>query len=168
LVEHKGFPEYQLKDSTTWNFFKDDWGMELDEYLQHFADGVDAGIVFLHGPAEEGAVKYIKKLREDGHTIHIVTWRAMGTKSIQNTGEWLHREGIEFDTLTFAKDKRVVPTDIFIEDNMDNFKSLEAHGVRAVIMDRPWNCELETEWRVKNWAEFYNLVCDEMGLHQIA
>jgi 5'(3')-deoxyribonucleotidase len=161
LVTHKGFEKYDLGESTSWNFFKDNWGMSTVDFLQHFEDGVNAGVVFLHGKPEEGAMKHMRQLREDGHTIHIVTHRSVGKKSIQNTGEWLHREHIEFDEITFAQDKTTVrDLDVFIEDNIENFLTLEQAGVRSVIMDRPWNRELDTPFRVNGWEEFYHMIGD--------
>jgi uncharacterized HAD superfamily protein len=158
LVEHEGYNPMDLPDSTCWDFFLHDWNMTLENYLRHFAAGVDAGVIFLHGEAEQDAAKYISQLKRDGHQIHIVTHRQIGTKSISNTGEWLAREGIEFDTLTFAKDKTVLPTDFFIEDNVDNFLALEAAGTRVVLMDRPWNSHHDTPYRVSGWAEFYDFI----------
>lgn len=160
LVEHEGFPEYELGETTTWNFFKDDWGMSLEDYLMYFERGVDAGIVFLHGEPHLDCVDVLNRLREDGHTLHIVTWRQVGQRSVHNTSDWLLREKIPYDTLTFAKDKTILPVDIFIEDNMDNYTSLCESGVRAVLMDRPWNHDLTDAVRVQNWNEFYEFVGD--------
>lgn len=158
LVTKEGFDPYDLGESTTWEFFRENWGMSLEDFLMYFADGVNAGVVFLHGEAEIGARDNIEKLRDDGHEIHIITHRSVGTKSVQNTGEWLQREGIEHDTLTFARDKTVIYTDIFLEDNVDNFLELEKNGSRPFIFDRPWNQHLETDWRVKSWDDFYSNV----------
>lgn len=158
MVDHKGYDPKDLPDSTSWDFHKVDWNWTTEEFLQHFAAGVDAGVVFLHGAPEEGTVKYIRKLREDGHSIHIITHRAVGTKSVQNTGEWLAREEIPFDSLTFSADKTVVKTDYFIEDNVDNFLALEAAGTRPVLMRRPWNSYFDTPYEVTTWEQFYEFV----------
>jgi 5'(3')-deoxyribonucleotidase len=159
LIEHRDFAKEALPDTTTWNFFEDDWNMDLETYLGLFADGVDAGVVFLHGPPHEGCVEVLEKLRADGHRLNIVTHRmSAGTKPVHNTIDWLQREGIPFDGLTFDSDKTVVNNDIFIEDNVDNFLSLEHAGVRSFIMDRPWNQYLDTKYRVYSWYEFYSRV----------
>lgn len=158
MVDHKGYDPKDLPDSTCWDFHKVDWGWTTAEFLEHFAAGVDAGVVFLHGDPEEGAVKYIQQLKNDGHTIHIITHRAVGTKSVQNTGEWLAREGIVFDSLTFSADKTIVKTDFFIEDNVDNYNALEEAGVEVVLYDRPWNQYAEHAYRVSGWEDFYQFV----------
>ncbi len=158
MVDHKGYDPKDLPDSTGWDFHIVDWGWTTEQFMEHFAAGVDAGVVFLHGEPEEGAVKYINQLREDGHTIHIITHRSVGAKSVQNTGEWLAREGIKFDSLTFSGDKTIVKTDFFIEDNLDNYNALLDVGTDAVLYDRPWNQKDGVARRVAGWAEFYEYV----------
>jgi 5'(3')-deoxyribonucleotidase len=158
LVTHEGFPEYDLGESTSWNFFKDNWNMSTSDFLKFFAAGVDAGIVFIHGEAMEGCAETITRLRERGHKVHIVTHRSVGTLSVASTDAWLRREGIPFDTLCFSEDKTIVKTDIFIEDKVENFCALERAGVDAVLMNQKWNAHHPTQYRVNNWKEFGNFV----------
>lgn len=159
LVTHCDFPRYDLGESTSWEFFKDNWGMELADFLRHFEDGVNADVVFTHGEPEPYSVDTIALLRDEGHSIHIVTHRELGC-SVENTARWLRKHGVKYDTLSFSKDKTVVPVDVFIEDNMGNFTALEQAGVRSVLMNRPWNQDLQTDYRVNNWLEFYEFVKD--------
>lgn len=147
-----------LPNPTSWEFYEVDWGWDLDKFMYYFTKGVDAGFIFVYGGAEAGAAKNIARLRDDGHSIHIITHRSVGTHSVSNTGVWLKRAGIEYDELCFSKDKTTIPTDIFIEDNVENFLALEAVGTRAFIMDRLWNRHLDTSHRVSSWDEFYERV----------
>lgn len=139
LVQYEGFTSDQLPDPTCWEFYEVDWGLSLKEYLEYCELGVNAGEVFSWGWPEAGAAGVIDLLRNDGHTIHIVTHRKFGRKSATNTELWLNQNNIRYDTLTFAADKTLVNVDIFIEDNVDNYLALQAAGVHAVLMDRPWN-----------------------------
>jgi uncharacterized HAD superfamily protein len=158
LVEHEGFNPDDLGDPTCWEFYDKDWGLHLNEFLEHFAEGVDRGIVFVHGDPHQGTVETLTRLKDDGHTIHIVTHRQVGQLSTENTMYWLKKHGIPHDTITFSKDKTIVNNDYFIEDNVDNHLSLEAAGVRSVLMDRPWNEHHNTWARIRNWDEFYEWI----------
>ncbi len=134
--------------------------MTLEEYLQYFAEGVNAGVVFEWGGVEGGAQKMLDNLKLDNHTIHLVTHRSVGNCSMKNTEVWLKHHGIVYDTITFAKDKTILPVDVFIEDNVDNYKAQRDAGVFTVMMDRPWNQELTDAYRVYDWWEFYDVVSD--------
>jgi 5'(3')-deoxyribonucleotidase len=154
LVTHRGFDRYDLGESTSWNFFKDNWGMTTPEFLGYFRDGVEAGVIFQHGEAEPYAKEVIDDLRDAGHTIHICTFRTIHEACPQITMDWLKRVGIEYDSITFSEDKTVIKTDIFIEDNMENYMHLLGAGTVGIMMDRPWNRALKNARRVENWIDF--------------
>lgn len=155
LVDHEGFDEALLGETKVWDFFLE-WGLSLESYLDYYAKGVDAGVVLLHGDPHEGCRWFMNRLREDGHTLHIVTYRTVGRRATQNTMEWLQRESIPYDSITFSKDKTIVNNDFFIEDNLDNFHALNRAGIVCYLMDRPWN-EIEDVYnrRVSGWEDFY-------------
>lgn len=161
LVTKKGFNPESLPASTCWDFYSEDWGLTLEEYLTYCNEGVDAEVVFLHGKPTKDAKKVLDWFKDDGHTIHIVTHRTFGQKSATNTEAWLKREGIPYDTLTFAKDKTVVPVDVFIEDNADNYDALVAAGVDVVLLDQPWNKYATHANRIYSWNMFDNYVTTE-------
>lgn len=160
LVHYRGFSAFDLPDSLTWNFWKDQWGMTMDEFLGYCNDGVDAGVVFGWGQPEDGTAGVLYELQERGHTIHLVTHRMFGDRSVQNTEDWLKQNNIPFDTITFAKDKTVIPVDLFFEDNVDNYNALVDAGTAAVLFDRPWNQDATDATRVYNWYDFETLVDD--------
>lgn len=157
LVESEGFDPDSLPEPTCWEFYEKDWGLTLDEFLTLFAKGVDAGYVFRVGDPHDDCVEIMRTLHLD-HSLHIVTHRTIGERGVQNTMEWLFEKQIPYDTITFSRDKTIVKTDLFIEDNVDNFLALEEAGVQAVLMDRPWNQHLDTPYRVEDWCAFYEYV----------
>lgn len=166
LVEFKGYDPDKLPHPTRWEFHED-WGMTLDEWLKLFAEGVDAGVIFLHGEPFEGAIEAINRLRTNGHTIHIVTHRTVGDRAVQNTMEWLQRVGLHYDSLTFAKDKTVIKTDVFIEDNIDNFEALWEAGTEAYLINRPHNENYDTKYRVNSWEEFEQQVYMKAEMNEL-
>jgi len=160
LVMKKGFDPLTLPTPTCWDFFREQWGISNDEYFKLYAEGVDAGIILWTGRPHPGCAEVISNLRKEGHKINIVTHRTVGKQAIPATVDWLQRNGIVYDTITFSADKTAVKNDLFIEDNIKNFIALEEAGVRSVLMDQAWNIEHETPYRVYDWDDFYDFVID--------
>lgn len=122
--------------------FYEDHGFTAEQFWQQCHDGVDAGVIFRVGEPRPGAVDAIARLKAAGHRIHIKTARHFGAEgaSERNTREWLAEHGIEFDTLTMTTDKTAGPRcDVFIEDSVANYDALVAAGVRAALVNVPWN-----------------------------
>lgn len=135
-----GYPADLMTDPMRWEFYRD-WGMTDVEFVAACNAGVDAGIVFRTGGTLPGAADAWRRIRAAGHEIHSVTDRAFGTgdKSEQNTIEWAAEEGLLYDSLTFSADKTVVPTDVFVEDKLENYDALTAAGRVVYLIDQPWN-----------------------------
>ncbi|ATN94033.1 5' nucleotidase [Mycobacterium phage Kumao] len=146
---HLGDPT--LPEPDRWEMWVS-WGMSYEEWHREFVAGIESGVIFGTGEPHEGAVEALRELAKDNF-IHIVTHRDIHVKAFGLTAEWLHEVGIPYTSLTFSKDKTIVPTDIFLEDNVDNAKSLEDFGTVAILMDRAWNRYSRIE-RVSGWPEF--------------
>jgi hypothetical protein len=125
---------------TRWEFYED-WGLDLDGFLATCHDGVDAGIVFAHGEPYPNTAEAFHLIQQAGHTIHVVTDRSFGSngKSEAHTRTWLDCHGLPFDSLTFSADKTVVRLDVMVDDKIANYDALEAAGVDAYLLTRPWN-----------------------------
>lgn len=154
-----------LPQTKTWNFFEEPgWDSTLDDYLRWCHEASEAGHLFNSQPPHPGAVEGIQGLKEDGHSIHIMTYR-MFPGAIANTEAFLRKWDIPFDTISWTKDKTLVPVEIMIEDNVENAQALTDAGTIAVIVDRPWNQEWDG-YRVGNyegpreqdWEQFIDLV----------
>lgn len=139
-----------------WHFYQDQWGLTLEEFLSHMQDAVTAKAIFHTGDPIAGSVKALTALREQGHEIHIVTNRPQRGAD-RATKNWLDTHQIPHDSLTFSEDKTVVPVDVFLDDRPENYDSLVARGVTAVLFDQPWN-RRHTGIRVSSWAEFRMLI----------
>lgn len=151
---------YDLSDTPDcWNWFEE-CGMSRQQFedLMHFS--VDDLQLFWRGDVLDDAAQHISALKDAGHEIHIVTHRTSGYlySSEQATEYWLGYKGFRYDSLTFSADKTVVPVDVFIEDNLDNYDALEAAGIKAYLVNRPYNqVEGDGRRRVNSFAEFANL-----------
>jgi len=140
LIKWHLYDAEELPNPTGWDFHQA-WGFEREDFEAVCNDGVDSTIIFGTGDPYPGTAEAMHRIKDAGHSIHIVTARFFGSPGMaqRNTMQWLAEHDIPFDTVTFARDKTVVRTDYMIEDNLGNFDALQAAGTHAVLMDRPWN-----------------------------
>jgi len=99
--------------------------------------------LFYGSDALKGAAEAIKILREYG-TVQIVTKQ----RSIENkidTLKWFDKVGIEYDSISFVKDKSVVCCDFFIDDYHENFINCGGDGAVGIIINRPYNENVDLE-----------------------
>lgn len=134
-----GRDDSTLCATKTWHFYED-WGYTLEEFIAHCDAGVDAGYVF-SGPARSRAAQSVQMLKDAGHSIHIITDRAFGSPGASQlaTRIWLANHSIPYDTLDFSADKTIVPTDLFIEDKLENYDALDATPCQPWLVNRAWN-----------------------------
>lgn len=123
-----------------WDFYKD-WGWTGQQFVDMCNAGADAGFIFC-GPARHNAAKAVQTVKELGHTVVIITDRPFGSTpyvSQMNTQKWLAQHKIPFDEIYFSADKTCVPTDMFVEDKLENYDALDAAGVEVYLINRAWN-----------------------------
>lgn len=135
---------YGFKDGAEephhWDFYEY-WGMDRHEFKQICDDGADAGYVFCGG-TRPSAVESVRRVRDLGHEVIIITDRQFGSTpsvSHEHTRNWLAEHGIEHDELHFSADKTIVPTDLFVEDKLENYDALIAAGTPCFLINRAWN-----------------------------
>jgi len=127
----------------SWNFHEQWNGMDRKEFNSHCDDGVDDGFVF--GPGRHltrpNFFESLRIIKEMGHKIIIITHRYQGSpgNAELNTYKWLHPVIDIIDEIHFSHDKTSVPTDMFVEDNLQNYDALKAAGTDAYLINRPWN-----------------------------
>lgn len=123
------------------------------------------------------AVDTIKKLKEEGHEIVIVTarWPEGNCDVYGLTLEWLKKNDIIYDDIVFnASDKSKVALekklDVFIDDSFKNCISVANIGVKAYIIDSRTNKGLESEnvTRVYSWPDVYDHLADIGDTFEVA
>ena len=120
---------------------------------------------------KEGAKEYIEKLKDDGHTIVIITGRDNGeyTDPYGMTKKWLREKEIPYDKLIFVNgyknDKQGKAAkciengiDVMIDDSRGICKECFLNNITTLIMDKPCNRELKEITRVHNWKEIYEFI----------
>lgn len=152
------------------------WGLTPEEFRSWCDKATDEGFMFYDSPPEPGAVEATHMLAEAGHTIHVVTARDYGSigAAQRNTIRWMEEYGFVFHSLTFDPDKTVVPTHLFIEDNVGNYDALHAAGTEAWLIDKWFNKDEpgRRRRRVGSTLEFAQMIIDRtatpgIGTHGI-
>lgn len=157
---------YYMKDMYNW-----DEETDYDFWIKN---------IFLYAkenPAIQGASENIKKLKENGHTIFIITARKFATpddnckeelkeKMKETVKEWLAKNKIEYDYIIFSKEdksKNIIENDIdvMIEDSPNNLKNL-SKLTKMICYDWPYNKGIENDniYRCYNWNEIYDKILE--------
>lgn len=136
-----------------------------------------AKYIFLYAtenPVIDGVSKNIKKLKEDGNNLYIITARGLAGPDVTNieirdkmrntVKNWLAKNDIIYDELIFTtedksqaiKDKKI---DVMIDDSPYNLKSL-SKITKMICYDWPYNQEINNEniYRCYNWDEIYEYI----------
>jgi hypothetical protein len=107
------------------------------------------------------SVETLKKLKEDGHKIILITARfEYDTFDVrETTKKWLEEKDIPYDKLIInAATKRQAAeennVDVFIDDSFTNCMDVAEAGIKTFIMDGRYNSKLNDEkiTRVYSWA----------------
>lgn len=121
--------------------------------------------IYQNVPIKKGAVKTIKKLKELGHEVYVITARKnkhLKVDAKELTLNYLKKEGIIVDdVITDAKDKCKICDDldinIILEDSDYNFFALEKDGFDVILFDE-FNKHKDIKKRVTNWKDFLKYV----------
>ena len=113
----------------------------------------------------------IKKLKEEGHTIHFITARLMnidGCDTERITIDSLNKYNIPYDSLnlhindklSFIKENNI---DLLIEDSYETCKELVDNGIKSILMTTKMNEQIDAGNipRVNNWNEIYDIINNE-------
>ncbi len=117
----------------------------------------------------ENVPYYIKKLKEKGHKIFIITGRNNGeyTNPYELTEKWLNKYNIYYDKLilTDAYDKHAKTEvclanniDLMIEDSIKICLDLINNNVKVFTMNTRYNQQEQNLDRVSTWKEIYERI----------
>lgn len=145
---------------TQWEFWRD-YGCDPDDVwtvLNHHTR--EGGLYDV--PPYDDALPALTRLTDAGCGIHLVTARGFQgpdrTLIRQLTCDWLAAWDVPHDSLTFSRDKRVVPTDYFVDDSLKNYDQLDEAGVCVYLLARSHNNASGDRRRVGTLDEFVDEV----------
>lgn len=131
-----------------------------------------------NNPAIENAADTIKRLKEEGHEIHIITSRWLASsrtvksifpeiflkKRMRNTvKKWLQKKEIIYDYIVFLKDKLnyIIDNniDIMIEDNPKNIEHI-SHTTKVICYRWSYNEKIKGKniYSCYNWNDIYEKI----------
>lgn len=146
---------------TTWSPHEE-YGCPMQDWLDVLEEGTLNGALY-SGPPYLGAIDALWRLQNAGHSIHLVTARGffvLGHLIREQTVNWLADYDVPHDTLTFAKDKTIVRTDVFVDDSARNVEALTAAGVQTWMVNQPHNAAAVHNLRVDHVSEFVDAVLE--------
>lgn len=133
-------------------------------------------------PVRENVSIVIKRLKEEGHSIHIITARALadrkdilGRLMRFHLRKWLSENKILYDSISYvsmehsAAEKvklcREQKIDIFVEDDPENIVALRDQ-CRVICIEASYNQSMEGVEHAIDFGEVYQLINDQ-GIRQL-
>ena len=113
------------------------------------------------------AVENIKRLKESGDKIYLITARFLSDKfDVEKlTKDWLEKYGIPYDKLILNSQNKVIAAkendiDIFVDDSIKNCTEMANVGSKTYMMDTIINKDFESEdiERVYSWPHLYQKI----------
>ena len=117
----------------------------------------------------DNAAYYIKKLKEDGNEIFIISGRNNGEYQdpYTLTKEWLEKYNIVYDKLILTnaynkheKSEKCIENkiDLMIEDSVSTSLDLVKNGIKVYTMNTRYNQKEKSLERVSKWKEIYEKI----------
>lgn len=147
------------------------------DYKEFFAEGVVKGfdpLFFLKlGDPDsyweiKGAVDVLKKWKNEGHTIYIISRRPNIKSQQRSAFYWLQKHGVKYDHLILScKNKpyycRENGIDLIIDDMIQNCNGCDQLGITSIWLKNKQNAPLETFKRENvitssSWKEIDSIV----------
>jgi len=139
-----------------------EWGIQSEEqYISLHRFAVTQRGLFETEKIIPGARKYLRKLSDEQFRIRIITHRlfisCFHNTAVQQTIDWLDKQGIPFWDLCFMKQKAQVGADIYIEDSPENVEALRTSGHKTICFGNSTNVHI-AQPRANSWEEVFNLI----------
>lgn len=162
---------------TTWTPYEE-YGVTAQEWWDVLTEVTHDGTLY-DGEPLEGVIEAMQALDNVSHfevvptEIRQVLITARGTAAhgdaIQaHTVAWVVKHlvpAIRPPALHFAADKGAkaveLGVDYAIDDHPKNIQAYEAVGVRAALIDKPWNQDFDAAWRIHSVDEFVDTIIEE-------
>ena len=120
-----------------------------------------------NAPYVPGAIKILKKLKEDGHELILITARGTLIPELkEETEQRIKESGLEFTKKYYKQNRKVdialaEDIDVMIDDRASICKAMsdnKIHGLYLRDINRPIFEENEYFHEVNNWGEIYRFI----------
>jgi uncharacterized protein len=150
--------ELPYEEQLTWGLTRlrpDQFALCVDE--SHSDERIMAGVPY------PGAVEAVRGWHEQGHFIHVASYREAGCQ--EATAAWLRAIGLPFDSLRCSAEKVEscveLGVELLIDDSPMSILGALEHGIVAATIVHPWNeevCEEEDVICAHDWHELKGLL----------
>lgn len=161
----KGLAPGTLDDvALSWTWYRDQWGISGEEFMEHFRTGIEAGFIYVEGCPSEGSVSTLRRLANAGHQIVYVTDRAIPGidewVAYDRTADWLNQHGFpEPANVVITGRKHEVESDVLLDDKPENvYAAHEAGHPLPLLWDRPHNRRAGALFRVHSWHGYERII----------
>jgi len=144
------------------SYIKDKYNFTYEE-LKHFLGQIQDEIINSAIP-KENASEIIKKIKELGHEIYIITARDIEFHEdpYKQSKEWLDSNNIVFDKLIVnAREKDIVckqeSIDLFIDDSINNCISVSDLGIKTILFSKNESNNTNII-NISNWNSIYDYI----------
>lgn len=120
-----------------------------DPYKFYFED--KAFEVFELSSAYEKNISHLVNTLSQKYYIHIVSDQKPSNEKY--TVNWLNKQNIYFDDLTFTANKIDIESDLIIDDKPSTLIMFKEANKQAICYDQPWNSEVDVK-RISTLEEF--------------
>lgn len=156
--------DYLIKNNISYTTFTDDMKKRKTEFEKKYYD-----LVIPNTPFKKEVSEYIKKIKNLGHEIIIITARDNSTykDAYKMTTDALRSNGIIYDKLICNRNKTKIckdeKIDLFIDDSTVNCDAVNKLGIKTLLFNSKGNIDIQTNLdRVGSWNELYNLIKDKL------
>lgn len=162
-------PITELSVAAGWMFFRDQWGLSMDEFWYCMREGTLRYDLFNRQIPCEGmsTATELYRLRNLGVKLHLVTNRVIEgatDEATTQTKAWLTTWGIPFDALIVSRYKVANGHAGYrwsIDDNIDNYNALDEAACNPYFLTSPWNVDHPGR-RVDTLKEFVDTIEKEL------
>jgi uncharacterized HAD superfamily protein len=113
--------------------------LNIESKMPHIWDKIYSGDILLTAPPIKGSISGLEQL--SNHEIWLVTHRPKLTQ--KKTELWLSEKKIKYQRLEFVHDAKKLSIgsdfDVFLEDNLEQARSIAEAGIHAILLSHPWN-----------------------------
>jgi hypothetical protein len=143
-----------FEDSQRWNDVVDLTHFEDIDQFWDWSSRLDGRSLFWHLTPFPGAVKALQELQSEGHSIVILTQKP--AFAVEDTREWVKREGIPASEVHVIDEKWRVDCDVYLDDGPLVLPELVRHRPDRLVCRyvRPWNTPVAGAVDVRDFVEF--------------
>lgn len=153
---------YLKSNNISYSNLPEEWKKKEIDFAKQYYDKV-----IIDTPAKSEVSEYIKKIKEMGHSIFIITARdsSLYTNPYKTTMEQLRKNEICQDKLicTFDKAKACIDEkiDLFIDDSIENCKKVSDIGIQTLLFNSKSNNNISVKLdRINSWKEIYEYILE--------